>query len=195
MNKKTLAAVTLASMTLSNCVITSGSYDEICAPVRAVVPGHKHITYSVNINQEHSNKTMKRSQAILHDHFIMSIKDELLSSNMFASATYTSTPQQSRDHYHFDIYIHSPGKGKAELLGFVHGLSLFMLPVWYTQNIDVKITAYGKTFMTEQYARTYHWAPLLLAAPFANGETLAQNISKRSVSFFLTEIEKRNLHK
>lgn len=195
MAKKALAALTLVSLILSNCIVTSGSYDEICEPVRTSIPGGKHITYSINLRQEISNAAMRRSNNLLLDYFITNIGDELLRSNMYASVTYTAEPINSANHYHFDINVQGVAKGKREFLGFIHGFSCAMLPVWYTQNIDITLAAHGISFQTEQYARTYHWAPLLLAAPFANGKTLVRDLSKRSVAFFLTEIEKRNLHR
>lgn len=187
MHKKTLLFLTLLGLTLNSCLVTNGSYDEVYTAPRAATPGTKNITYSIHIDNE-----LGGDSAIKEDDIRHTIQQELMDSNFYQSVTYSPSNIGGNNHYHFTFHIHGLDKGQRSLLGFIHGFSFFALPVWHTQKVDITLQAHGRTYETNQYARTYMWAPFILAIPFANGKTATHDIVSRSTAFFLSEINSHN---
>ncbi len=153
----------------------------------------KDMTFSINFTNEMGGDSSYQPEKL-----IKTMQAKLMDTGLYRSVTYTPHTI-SNNHYTFTINIHGIGKGQRAALGFIHGLSLFTLPVWYTQEMDVRldINNGGKklALATDQYARTYMWAPFILASPFANRGTATENTVERFVAFFCHEIEQRGLHR
>lgn len=193
MKAKAIALLALASLTLSSCMVTSGSRD-VTYKFRPSYTNtsNKDLTFSVQFTN-----TLGGDSSYQPEKLIKTIQSKLMDTGMYRSVTYTPHTR-SADHYVFTINVHGISKSQRAALGFVHGLTLFTLPVWFTQEMDVRLDVDhgGKTLAmaTDQYARTYMWAPFIFAAPFANSSTATENTVERFIAFFCSEIKQRGLH-
>lgn len=194
MKIKAIITLTAASIVLTSCMVTSGSRDASYDFVPSYnTTATKDITFSVAFNNE-----MQGDSSYQLEELINTIREKLMDTGLYRSVTYTPHTVSS-NHYTFTIRVHGIGKTQRFCLGFIHGLSLYTLPVWFTQEMDVRldVTNGGNSLAmaTDQYARTYMWAPFVFTMPFANRSTATEDTVERFIAFFCHEIEQRGLHR
>lgn len=193
MKSRFIAFIAAASLTLSSCMVVSGSRDATYKfRPSQIYTASKDVTFSVNFSNQHGEDGAYQPEAI-----VKLIQEKLMDTGLYRSVTYTPYTK-SNNHYVFTIDVHGIGRGARSVLCFLHGLTLTTMPMWLTHDMEVRLDVEnnGKkmSLATSLYARSYMWTPLLLAAPFANRNTASEKTVERFIAFFSNEIQARGMH-
>lgn len=186
-------------MIISGCATISSSNEPSIKPdyesVTIIKENKKDVTFSVGYHVQ-----MNEDVFVGQEKVVETVRDTFKKSELYGKVTMNSGDSNESDlHYHFDIKVSGPSVDDQMLIGYVSGLTLMLIPVWISADIDATMFVFknGKEIHSASISTVgtdIYWAPLVILTPFLNHATVGSYNKNKIMRYFMNEIIEQKLY-
>jgi hypothetical protein len=153
----------------------------------------KDITFSVSRYSE------KEYDIFGHNAMVEKVRDYLQGTQLFNRVHYVNFENKSDRHFHFNFVVTGTDFATEQALFMLSGFTLLVIPTWTTINIDSSMAVfvdkkevYGVS--APEVVKDVLWLPFVVGAPFINHYTTEAHIKRKTMRYFVKNIEMENLY-